>query len=250
MQERHQKHLILDHLFKLRFCAYFITSPPFLTLFSLFPCMSCCCNCESEADLRLWSLLSLHHDRRSDLTEPWVVPLSKKVLPEVLNWCGWLPALSAMKTLGRATRNGSTRPQERSKVGRTWCHLRSKGCRWWVVLMLHHGEEQMFSSILVWKGWSVSLAFCITKNLISTGLQAPCKRKRWNLGLVKMLLLSGTDTFCSSWWSCSKLRSLMHNADFDLMIHVPFSRLACVLSNKGYIFSHIKGLVLYIMSMW
>lgn len=41
----------------------------------------------------------------------------------------------------------------------------------------------------------------------------------------------------------------MHNADIDLMIQVPFSRLACVLSNEGYILSHIEGLGLYTMSM-
>lgn len=166
---------------------------------------------------------------------PAVIPLNEMDLPEGLKWCNWLPVFPAMNTLGQAISEGSTHPQEESKVGWTWCHPGSKGCGWWVALKLHHDEEHYGLERLVSKP-----GFCVTKNLISTGLQAPCKRKRWNPGLVKMFLLSGMDPFCASWWSCSKLRSLMHNADFDLMVHAPFSRLACVLSSKSYIFSHIR----------
>lgn len=91
--------------------------------------------------------------------------------------------------------------------------------------------------------------FCILK----TSLAQDC---RWLLGEKDDILVWLMCSCCQSWFHFALADCLVPKWGvscimwiFDLM-NGPFSRLACVLPNKDYIFSHIKGLGLYIMSMW
>jgi len=71
---------------------------------------------QSDTDLQLQSLSSLHQYKRSNLMRPSVIPLSEKDLPESLKCCNWLPVMPAMNILGQAIHEGCTPPQEESKV--------------------------------------------------------------------------------------------------------------------------------------